>query len=54
VNASTLPEVQAAAGAGSEGYPVRAVVVRPLTETDDPRAAAAELKAVLGAELDKD
>jgi hypothetical protein len=29
-------------------------VVRPLTETDDPRAAAAELKAVLGAELDKD
>ena len=43
VNASTLPEVQAAAG----NYPVRAVVVRPLTEAADPRAAAAELKAVL-------
>ena len=47
VNASTLPEVQAAAGAGAAGYPVRAVVVRPLTEAADPRAAAAELKAVL-------
>ncbi|WP_414120136.1 thiamine phosphate synthase [Corynebacterium nuruki] len=48
VNASTLPEVQAAAGAGAEGYPVRAVVVRALTEAADPRAAAAELKTVLG------
>lgn len=48
VNAQTLPEVQAAAGAGAEGHPVRAVVVRPLTEAADPRAAAVELKATLG------
>lgn len=48
VNARTLPEVQAAAHAAVEDYPVRAVVVRPLTEAVDVRAAAAELAAVLG------
>jgi thiamine-phosphate pyrophosphorylase len=48
VNASTLPEVQAAAHTAVEGYPVRAVVVRAITGAADPRAAAAELKAVLG------
>lgn len=48
VNARTLPEVQAAAHAAVEDYPVRAVVVRPLTEAVDVRAAAAELAAALG------
>ncbi|WP_297006221.1 thiamine phosphate synthase, partial [uncultured Corynebacterium sp.] len=48
VNASTLPEVQAAAHSAADGHPVRAVVVRPLTGAADPRAAAAELKTVLG------
>lgn len=44
VNASTLPEVQAAAGE----VPVRAVVVRALTEAEDPRSAAEELRSLLG------
>jgi thiamine-phosphate pyrophosphorylase len=47
VNARTLPEVQDAAASGGQ-VPVRAVVVRALTEAADPRAAAAELKTVLG------
>ncbi|HIW92831.1 MAG TPA: thiamine phosphate synthase [Candidatus Corynebacterium avicola] len=50
VNAQTLPQVQAAAHAapGAGEFPVRAVVVRPITGAVDPRAAAAELAAVLG------
>jgi thiamine-phosphate pyrophosphorylase len=39
--------VQDAAASGGQ-VPVRAVVVRALTEAADPRAAAAELKTVLG------
>lgn len=48
VNAQTLPEVQTAAHSAVGAYPVRAVVVRAVTDAADPRAAAAELKAVLG------
>ncbi|MGO1464270.1 MAG: thiamine phosphate synthase [Candidatus Corynebacterium faecigallinarum] len=53
VNVETLPQVQAAAQAGAHAAPgagettVRAVVVRPITGAVDPRAAAAELTAVL-------
>lgn len=51
VNARTLPQVMAACAAGrgstGGGARARAVVVRAITTADDPRAAAAELKALL-------